>query len=103
MAYTSLLLGAQGKFAHNTDIPRNPEFRFGAQQPDKLRGCYELKDSLTNTACAVLTPAALCGWGHIAETTQICRPTPRTWPFGKRIVNPLTNPALYAPPTPPSL
>ena len=66
--------GPLGANSHFLDRPRgecNIAFRFGVEQTDKLRGCDDLKDSLTNTACAIRTPIALPGWRHIAAATRI--------------------------------
>ena len=58
-------------------------FRFGVQQEGKLRGCDDLKDSLTNTACLIAPPITLCGWDHIAEASLRLNHTQREWAFGK--------------------
>ena len=48
----------------------NIAFRFGAEQAAKLRACDDLRRSLANSACSVLTPIQLASWGHLA---QLCR------------------------------
>ena len=42
-----------------------------------------MKDSLTNTACAIRTPIPLPGWGHIAAATRILADNRCSWSFGK--------------------
>ena len=77
------LLDTRGDFADNPLEDCNTAFRFGVPQEDKLRGCGDLKDSLTNTACAISTPITLCGWDHIDEASVRLRPTAKAWAFGK--------------------
>ena len=48
----------------------NIAFRFGVEQAAKLRACDDLRHSLTNSACSVLTPIQLVSWDHLA---QLCR------------------------------
>ena len=48
----------------------NIAFRFGVEQAAKLRACDDLRHSLTNSACSVLTPIKLVSWDHLA---QLCR------------------------------
>ena len=77
------ILDTAGNFANDPLTPCNVAFRFGVQQEDKLRGCDDLKDSLTNTACRVASPITLCGWDHIAEASLRLTSAPRDWVFGK--------------------
>lgn len=49
----------------------NIAFRFGVEQADKLRAFDDLKHSLTNLACSVVTPAKLVSWGQLAQLSHI--------------------------------
>ena len=48
----------------------NIAFRFGVEQAAKLRACDDLRRSLSNSACSVLTPIRLVSWRHLS---QLCR------------------------------
>ena len=48
----------------------NIAFRFGVEQAAKLRACDDLRHSMTNSACSVMTPIQLVSWDHLA---QLCR------------------------------
>ena len=68
-------------------ILRNPNlniaFRFGVEQADKLRACDDLRHSMTNLACVVLTPIKLASWDHVAEMCSQIREPNRDWHFFK--------------------
>ena len=49
----------------------NVAFRFGVRQDDKIRACDDLKHSLTNLSCAVLTPIKLVSWDHLAQLSHL--------------------------------
>ena len=55
----------------------NIAFRVGAEHAAKVRPSDDLKHSLTNAACAVLTPIQLVSWGYLS---QLCR---RSCGFGR--------------------
>ena len=74
---------AEGGFAASPQDPCNLAFRFGVSRTDKLRGCGDLCDSLTNTACTIRTPITLHGWGHIAAASRILAENRCPWLFGK--------------------
>ena len=57
----------------------NVAFRFGVSQADKLRACDDLRHSLTNEACAVLTPIQLVSWDHIAQLFKSMCGANRSW------------------------
>ena len=76
-------LSPEGRFIARPHEECNIAFRFGAQQAGKLRGCDDLRDSLTNTACAVRSPITLPGWDHIAAAARILNTTLCDWSFGK--------------------
>ena len=61
------------------------EHRFSlcAEQGEKLRACDDLRHSLTNLACVVLTPAKFPAWGHIAEISRLLNKDSRDWGFPK--------------------
>ena len=61
----------------------NIAFRFGVAQAGKLRACDDLRHSLTNLACEVLTPIKLISWGHIAELSRKVANTGAEWHFLK--------------------
>ena len=77
------VLDSQGNFEAEPDTPIINAYRFGVPQDSKLRGCDDLKDSRTNTACVVQTPISLCSWGHIAESIHLSRHLDHEWAFGK--------------------
>ena len=81
------LLTTEGNFPHAPDYACNIAFRFGVPQDDKIRGCDDLKYSLTNTACQILTPITICGRDHIAEACFRLRSNSRPWAFGKVVRN----------------
>lgn len=76
-------LSPDGLFAHKPEEDCNIAFRFGVEQAGKLRGCGDLRDSLTNTACTIRTPITLPGWGHIAAASRILNTTQCDGSFGK--------------------
>ena len=76
-------LDINGRFLEHPMEECNIAFRFGCEQTDKLRGCGDLKDSLTNTACAIRTPITLPGWDHIAAAARILADRRCSWSFGK--------------------
>ena len=76
-------LDDNGCYVANTNDLFNIAFRFGVLQTDKLRGCDDFKDSLTNEACSVETPITLPCWDHIAAATKILSANKRKWVFGK--------------------
>ena len=48
----------------------NFAFRFAAIQGEKIRACDDLRHSLTNQACAVLTPTKLVSWDHVSHISN---------------------------------
>ena len=76
-------LDSSGNFIANPQEACNIAFRFGVLQSDKLRGCDDFKDSLTNKTCHIATPITLPGWDHIVTATKIISKTARQWAFGK--------------------
>ena len=77
------LLDSDGNFKDNPNEKCNIAFRFGVSQSDKLRGCDDFRDSMTNTACHISTPITLPGWDHIAAAAKILSLSQRPWAFGK--------------------
>ena len=77
------VLDSDGNFLGHSGERCINAFRFGVQQSDKLRGCDDLKDSLTNTACTVRSPITLPGWDHIAASSRILAGQHTAWSFGK--------------------
>ena len=61
----------------------NVSFRFGVEQGAKLRACDDLRHSVTNLACVVLTPIKLASWDHLAEISNILNTHSRGWSFFK--------------------
>lgn len=49
----------------------NIAFRFGVDQADKLRTCDDLRRSVANLACSVVTPVRLVSWDHLAQMPRI--------------------------------
>ena len=76
-------LNHNGHFLEHPREECNIAFRLGVEQTDKLRGCDDLKGSLTNTDCTIRTPIALPGWDHIASDTRILADRRCSWSFGK--------------------
>ena len=76
-------LDSDGNFIHRPLERFNLAFRFGVSQADKLRGCDDFKDSLTNMTCRVQSPITLPGWDHIASATRSLSATRQSWAFGK--------------------
>ena len=56
----------------------NIAFRIGVSQTDKLMGCDDFKDALTNKRCRVSAPITLPGWDHIASAARILS-LPNLW------------------------
>ena len=48
----------------------NFAFRFAVIQGEKIRACDDLRHSLTNQACAVLTPIKLVSWDHVSHISN---------------------------------
>ena len=65
------------------DRKLNIAFRFGVDQGGKLRACDDLKRSLTNLACSVLTPIKLVSWDHVAELCRLVSSAAFDWEFSK--------------------
>ena len=78
-----LPLDNNGNFRDNPTDPINIAFRFGVSQSDKLRGCDDFKDALTNKCCYISTPITLPGWDHIAAATRVLSTCQTAWAFGK--------------------
>ena len=57
----------------------NIAFRFSVDQADKLRACDDLKHSMTNLACSVLTPIKLVSWDHLAQLSHILSERKLDW------------------------
>ena len=76
-------LSANGDLLEQKEEKCNIVFRFGSLQADKLRGCDDLRDSMTITACTIRTPITLPGWDHIAAASRILAGTRCSWSFGK--------------------
>ena len=56
------LLSDQDSAVESPEIPLNLAFRFAVAQTSKIRDCYDLKESLKNRLCAVMTPITLPYW-----------------------------------------
>ena len=76
-------LDGNGNFLNNPTSPINIAFRFGVPQSDKLRGCDDFKDALTNKCCHIATPITLPGWDHIAAASKTLSTRELAWAFGK--------------------
>ena len=76
-------LDSDGNYRDRPLSKCNIAFRFGVEQSDKLRGCDDFRDSLTNTACHIGTPITLPGWDHIVAAAKILAGAQRPWAFGK--------------------
>lgn len=61
---------------------RNPAFRFGAPQGEKLRAVDDLKQSWTNRAAQVLAPINLPTWGHFSSLIKLMIENIPTTPLG---------------------
>ena len=61
----------------------NVAFRFGVEQAAKLRACDDLKHSLANSACTILTPLQLVSRGHLSQLRWKCYQTGRDWSMFK--------------------
>ena len=57
----------------------NIAFRFRVSQAEKLRACDDLRHSLTNETCAVMTPTQLVSSDHIAQLFKLLRGDGRSW------------------------
>ena len=76
-------LDENGNFTESPSGRINIAFRFGVSQTDKLRGCDDFKDALTNRRCRVDTPITLPGWDHIASAARILSDRDNARAFGK--------------------
>ena len=76
-------LDSDGNFIHKPLERFNLAFRFGVSQADKLRGCDDFKDSLTNLTCRVQSPITLPGWDHIAAAARTLSASRQSWAFGE--------------------
>ena len=65
------------------DPQLNIAFRFGVQQPNKLRACDDLRYAMTNLACSVVAPIKLASWDHLAEMCRSIIPSQCDWHFFK--------------------
>ena len=77
------LLDNSGRFAHSPQTPIVNAFRFAVIQGDKIRACDDLKASLTNRSCMVLTPISLPSWEHIAQACLDIAQSNCDWSLGK--------------------
>ena len=77
------LLNADGRFADAPDQPVVNAFRFPVIQGEKIRACDDLKASLTNRACSVLSPITLPTWEHIAQISSELALSRRAIALGK--------------------
>ena len=62
-----LALNSTGRYTDQASLPLNNAFRFAVIQGVKVRACDDLKASLTNKACSVLSPIALPSWGRLSR------------------------------------
>ena len=72
-----------GRLANEPDTPLNLAFRFGVQQPDKVRAVDDLRHARTNTACQIATPNTLPTWDHIAQLALTGAAYQTNWSFFK--------------------
>ena len=77
------LLTADGRFADSPDLPVVNAFRFPVIQGEKVRACDDLKASLTNRACSVLSPITLPTWEHVAQISSELALSRRPLALGK--------------------
>ena len=66
-----------------TNNKLNVSFTFGVEKSDRLRGCDDLRRSMTNLACAVETPIKLVRWGHVDAIAHAVNGGCRGWAFFK--------------------
>ena len=64
-------LAANGKPTTWKSERYNIAFRFGVSQAEKIRACDDLKHSLANLSCAVLTPIKLVSWDHLVQLSHL--------------------------------
>lgn len=64
-------LAVDGKPTTRKSDRPNVAFRFGVAQAAKIRACDDLKHSLTNVSCDVLTPIKRAPWGHLAQLSHL--------------------------------
>ena len=62
-----------------SDRSLNVEFRVGAEQAAKLRACDIIRHSMTNLACAALTPIKISAWGHLSEMCKMTKRASFDW------------------------
>ena len=77
------LLNSSGRFADAPDTPIVNAFRFAVVQGPKVRACGDLKASLTNSSCTVLTPISLPSWEHLAQACLHIANSGVDWSLGK--------------------
>ena len=77
------LLNSSGRFADSPDTPIVNAFRFAVIQGEKIRACDDLKASLTNSSCSVLTPISLPSWEHLAQACLLVADSGTDWSLGK--------------------
>ena len=76
-------LNSSGRFADQPDLPINNAFRFAVVQGEKVRACDDLKASLTNRACSVLSPITLPSWEHLSRIASELSSAHRDLALGK--------------------
>ena len=57
----------------------NVAFRFGAEQSDKIRDCDDIRHSLANLSCVVITPGKLVSWDHLSEMRRRISTVSQGW------------------------
>ena len=77
------LLDSSGRFADSPSTPIVNAFRFAVIQGEKIRACDDLKASLTNRACQVITPISLPSWEHLAQACLLISNSAHDWSLGK--------------------
>ena len=77
------LLDSSGRFEDSPSTPLVNAFRFAVIQGEKIRACDDLKASLTNRACQVITPISLPSWEHLAQACLLISNSAHDWSLGK--------------------
>ena len=76
-------LDSSGRFEDSPALPLVNAFRFAVVQGEKIRACDDLKASLTNRACKVITPISLPSWEHLAQACILLSDSRHEWSLGK--------------------
>ena len=83
MALSPFPLSTLGEPFTLADKSLDIAFRFGSEKGTKLRARGDLRHSMTNLACVVLTPGTLAAWDRLAGISRLLNKDDRDWRFVK--------------------